>query len=345
MTLFWESVTPKLTHSAPWIRAMNSLDHRALLHRELARLLEAGFPVDKAATTLLSRNPDGPRRQVLEALRDGLAGGGTIAGSLQPAVSPMEFSLLEASEKGGRIADGFAYLGEFFAMRSRTRGQAITGLIYPLLVLHLAIIPASLMLNFGKGLKYFLPTALALLIALYAVAAVVFVGIRALLARGQRDGGTDAFLRRLPVVGGWRRAESLSRFCKVLEISLLAGRMPSEAVTLAASASDSALVRTAAERLSAETAAGYALGPAMAGDPAFPIELADSLSSAEIAGSLEKEAGRWSLYFQTEANQAAQLVATWTPRLVYAVAVLVVIGVVIKFALNYLTMLTGMMPE
>jgi type IV pilus assembly protein PilC len=324
---------------------MNSLDHRALLHRELARLLEAGFPIDKAAGTLLARNPDGVRRRVLEALRDGLAAGGTIAGSLQPAVSPMEFSLLEASEKGGRIADGFSYLAEFFTMRSRTRSQAIAGLVYPLLVLHLAIVPASLMLTFGKGLKHFLPTALGLLLLLYAVAAAVFFGVRTLLRRGEHDRVTDALLRRIPVFGTWRRAESLSRFCKVLEISLLAARLPSEAVTLAASASNSALVRAAAERMAEETAAGHPLGPSMAGDPAFPIELADSLTSAEIAGSLEKEAGRWSMYFQAEANQSAQLVATWLPRIIYGVAVLVVIFVAVKFVLNYINMVTGLMPE
>jgi type II secretory pathway component PulF len=324
---------------------MNALDHRALLHREISRLLEAGFPIDKAAGTLLSRNPDGERRRVLEALRDGLAGGGTIAGSLQPALSPMEFSLLDASEKGGRIADGFSYLADFFTLRSRTRGQAVAGLVYPLLVLHLAIVPASLMLTFGKGLKHFFPTALGLLLVLYAAMAVVFFGIRALLARGERDAVTDRLLRRVPVFGTWRRAETLSRFCKVLEISLLAGRLPSEAVTLAASASNSALVRVAADRISGETAAGHPLGPSMAGDPAFPIELADSLTSAEIAGSLEKEAGRWSLYFQTEANQAAQLIATWLPRIIYGVAVVVVAFVAIKFVLNYLNMLTGLMPE
>lgn len=324
---------------------MNALDHRALLHRELARLLEAGFPVDQAAVTLLARQPKGPRRRVLEALRDGLTGGQTIAGALQPAVSAMEYSLLEASEKGGRVADGFAYLADFFTMRSRTRSQAIAGLIYPLLVLHLAIVPASLMLTFGKGLSGFLPTALGLLGLLYAAGTAAWLGIRWLLARGQHDRATDALLRRLPIVGTWRRAESLSRFCKVLEISLLAGRLPSAAVMLAASAADSALVRAAAERIAAETAAGNPLGPAMAGDPAFPIELADSLTSSEIAGSLEKEAGRWSIYFQSEANQAAQLVATWLPRVVYAVAVAVVIGVVIKFALNYVNMLTGLMPE
>ena len=324
---------------------MNALDHRSLLHRELARLVEAGFPIDKAADTLLSRDPDEERKRVLEALRDGLKGGKTIAGSLEPVLSPMEHSLLEASEKGGRIAEGFSYLAEFFAMRARTRSQAIAGLMYPLLVLHLAIIPASLMLTFGKGLKYFLPTALGLLILLYAVLAVLFFGARALVAQGERDRTVDAALRRVPVLGAWRQSESLSRFCKVLEISLLAARLPSEAVTLAASASNSAMVRASAGRISEETASGHPLGPSMAGDPAFPIELADSLTSAEIAGSLEKEAGRWSLYFQTEANEAASLVATWLPRIIYGVAVVVVIVVAIKFMLKYLDMLTSMMPQ
>mgnify|MGYP006185196175 CR=1 FL=1 len=60
----------------------------------------------------------------------------------------------------------------------------------------------------------------------------------------------------------------------------------------------------------------------MAGDPAFPIELADSLTSAEMAGSLEKEAGRWSTYFQAEASQTAQVLATWLPRLLYAAVML-----------------------
>ena len=324
---------------------MNSLDHRALLHRELARLLESGFPVDKAAATLLSRKPDGPRRVVLEALRDGLNGGQTIAGALRPAVSPMEYSLLEASEKGGRIADGFAYLAEFFTMRSRTRSQAIAGLIYPLLVLHLSIVPTALMLTFGQGLTRFFFMALGLLIVLHVVVALIWLAVRAIGRRARDDRFTDGLLHRLPLIGSWKRAEALSRFCKVLEIALLAGRLPSDAITLAASASDSAQVRASAERISAETASGYPMGPSMAGDPAFPIELADSLTSAEMAGSLEKEAGRWSTYFQAEASQTAQVLATWLPRLVYAVAVVVVVTVVIKSALSYVKMINSLLPE
>ena len=324
---------------------MNSLDHRALLHRELARLLESGFPVDKAAATLLSRKPDGPRRVVLEALRDGLNGGQTIAGALRPAVSPMEYSLLEASEKGGRIADGFAYLAEFFTMRSRTRSQAIAGLIYPLLVLHLSIVPTALMLTFGQGLTPFLLVALGLLLVLHVGVMLIWLGVRAIGRRARDDRFIDGLLHRLPLIGAWKRAESLSRFCKVLEIALLAGRLPSDAIMLAASASDSAQVRASSERISAETASGYPMGPSMAGDPAFPIELADSLTSAEMAGSLEKEAGRWSTYFQAEASQTAQVLATWLPRLVYAVAVVVVVTVVIKSALSYVKMINSLLPE
>jgi hypothetical protein len=64
-----------------------------------------------------------------------------------------------------------------------------------------------------------------------------------------------------------------------------------------------------------------------------------------MAGSLEKEAGRWSAYFQAEASQTAQVVATWLPRLVYAVAVVVVVTVVIKSALSYVKMINSLLPE
>jgi hypothetical protein len=39
------------------------------------------------------------------------------------------------------------------------------------------------------------------------------------------------------------------------------------------------------------------------------------------------------------------VVATWLPRLVYAVAVVVVVTVVIKSALSYVKMINSLLPE
>lgn len=322
---------------------MNSLEHRALLHRELARLLGAGFPIGKAAETLLSRDPSGWRKRVLHALASGLKAGGTIAGSMRPELMELEHSLLDALERGGRIADGFAYLSDYFELRAKTRSRLMQQMIYPLLILHLCVLPGTLPLIFTKGVGAFFIAAAIPLALLWGGIALAFWGFRVLSRRAQTNVGLDRALNAVPVFGKWRRHEALSRFCKVLEISLLAGQVPSQAVLLAGEASDSAHIMQSSRRLSEETAAGNPLAPGMAGDAAFPIEMADGLASAEIAGSLEKEAGRWSGYLQAEANQAAELVAVWLPRVVYGVAVIVAATIIIRFFLGYFSMLNGLM--
>ncbi len=321
---------------------MNALDHRSLLYRELASLTKAGFPLDKAASTLLQRASSPQRRPLLEALRDGLARGLNLSGSLRPQLSDMEHSLIEACERGGRFVEGFEYLADFFALRSQTRSRILRQLIYPLLLLHLCPLPLTLPLIFTQGFGAFVVAYVTPILALYAVLIAGVLIARALGRRAKHQAGLDRALNAIPVLGKWRRAEALARFCKVLEISLLAGQLPSQAVPLAAAASDSGAVVEAARRIAPEIVAGQPLGPQMAGDRAFPIELADGLATAELAGTLEKEAGRWAGYMQAEANQAADLVAQWFPRIIYGAAMVVAVIVIIKFVLSYLSMIGGM---
>lgn len=324
---------------------MNALEHRALLYRELASLAKAGFPLDKAADTLLQRAPRGWRRRFLQAMREGLAGGRTLAGSLRPELSDMEYSLLEACERSGRYVEGFTYLADYFTLQSEIRSQFARQLIYPLLLLHLCPLPLTLPLIFTKGFSAFVIAYVIPVLVLYGVLVGAVLGGRALSRRAQTSAVLDQFLTRVPFFGKWRRAEALARFCKVLEISLLAGQLPSQALPLAAAASDSGAIRAAVQRVAAEVAAGQPLGPQLAREAAFPIELADGLSTGEMAGLLEKEAGRWAGYMLAEARQSAQLVAQWAPRVVYGLAVLAAVYVIVKFVLGYISMLTGLMPS
>lgn len=323
---------------------MNALEHRSLLYRELASLAQAGFPLDKAADTLLKRQVSAERRGMLEAMRRGLAEGRTLSGSLRSEVSEMEHHLIEACERGGRYVEGFKYLADYFALRAETRARLVRQLIYPLLLLHLCPLPLTLPLIFTQGFGAFVVAYAVPVLALYALLAGALVFGRWLSRRARTDAWLDGLLNRLPLFGKWRRAEALARFCKVLEISLLTGQLPSQAVPLAASAADSGAVTAASRRIAAEIEAGHPLGPLLAGESAFPIELADGLSTAEMAGTLEKEAGRWAGYLHAEARQAADLVAQWAPRVLYALAVLVAIVVIVRFVLGYVAMIRDFTP-
>jgi hypothetical protein len=78
--------------------------------------------------------------------------------------------------------------------------------------------------------------------------------------------------------------------------------------------------------------------------PAFPEELAEALANAEVAGTLEKEAGRWASYLQAEANQTADLVGEWAPRVIYGIAVIFAVWAIFGAAMNYLNTIQSLIP-
>jgi type II secretory pathway component PulF len=317
---------------------------RQIFYREVSKLLQAGFPIDKAATTLLHRASHGGRRRLVEALRSGLGNGRTIAESLQPEITEMEFSVLDSTERGGQLADGCAHLADYFALQAQTRARIFPRLIYPALLLHLAFLPGAVPRLFSDGAGGFLRALLGPILAVYALVALLVVGFRHLARRGQTDPLCDRLVNAIPLAGSMRRSLALSRFCKILEISLLAGRKPSDAVNDAAGAANAGLISRAARKICPQLAAGEALGPQLLESDAFPGELADALANAEAGGTLEKESGRWAGYLQAEANQTADRVAEWAPRVVYAIAVVVAVWAILKGAMNYFNTITGLLP-
>jgi type II secretory pathway component PulF len=280
----------------------------------------------------------------VEALRAGLGSGRTIAESLQPEITEMEFSVLDSTERGGQLADGCAHLAEYFALQAQTRSRILPRLLYPALLLHLAFLPGAVPRLISDGFGGFLRALLGPILIGYGLVALLVFGFRFLARRGQSDPRVDRLVNAVPLAGSMRRALGLSRFCKILEISLLAGRKPSDAVADAAGAAAMGLVRRAGREISPRLAAGESLGPLLLSCGAFPDELADALANAEEAGTLEKEAGRWARYLQAEANQTAERVAEWAPRVVYAIAVVFAVWAIYRGAMSYFNTITGFLP-
>jgi len=116
---------------------------KALLYNEFAKLLKAGFGIDKAADTVLSGKPPPEHREFSEVLNRGLGEGKSIAGAVADValpVSEVEKRLIAAGEKGGRLEAAFAHLAGYFQSVDQTARQVRSGLVYPLVLVHLAVI-------------------------------------------------------------------------------------------------------------------------------------------------------------------------------------------------------------
>jgi type IV pilus assembly protein PilC len=293
---------------------MLAIQHKEALYSQLGRLLTAGFPIQQAADSILAQGPPATRRRVLESLKRGLAQGHTIAGSLAAAISPLEAAVLDASEKCGRLADGCHHLATYYALIFRTIRQVITKMIYPLALLHLAILLPVLLprlIGIGENPPLLAGLGWPLFYLWGGIAIACFAG-QMVLKVAEKSSLLDRLINLIPLVGTLRRSLSLARFTKVLEISLVAGMKVDTAVSSAAEASQSGALLADAQRLVPQLAAGNPLGP-MLRHTSLPREVADGLSIGEQAGELDDEAARWAAYLSDQADRAATALGFWIP--------------------------------
>ena len=224
--------------------ALSSKDKTRLYH-DLGTMLKSGFHLDRAIDLMLGQNPSAGRRVWLEGLRDGLAGGGSVSEALQKkpsGSSQLEVGLLAAGERGGRLDEACAHLAEYFELRQQSVSKALGALVYPLIVVHFAMVVPdfSKVVTGGLGAGFAgIPLRLAVLWSLIAVVvAVAVMWSRA----ATRSVEADRLLGLVPLVGAVRRHWALARFSQVMHTSLLAALKVSEALRLAGGASQSAVL-------------------------------------------------------------------------------------------------------
>lgn len=300
-----------------------NLADKHLFYSEMAKLLEAGFDIRKAAVVLMDTRLPPSQAALLRGVNRGLEAGESITtafGRDLNAITELERGIIGAGERGGKLAPAFQHLADYFGMLASARREAVKGMIYPLIVLHLGIligvVPAALMKGEMTYGEIFGHLAVTLLIA-YAVVFVISIGVRAVLRGAPENPGIDRLINRIPWVGKARRAMAMARFCKVYHACLLAGISMSETAQLASEASQSGVVREAGQKLVKAAKAGSALGPQFMADAAFSKVFARSYSTGEEAGTLDKDLARWSKLFQDDAESSAKLASVMIPKVLY----------------------------
>lgn len=120
--------------AALWHRGPFSGDQLAQFTHQLATLLGAGQPLDRALGILLDL-PEGERaKQLVERVRDRVRGGGTLSQALEDengVFSRLYISLVRAGEAGGALEDTLRRLADYLERSQALRGSIINALIYP----------------------------------------------------------------------------------------------------------------------------------------------------------------------------------------------------------------------
>jgi general secretion pathway protein F len=121
-----------------------------LLTQQLANLLHAGMPLDRALTILISVSEDEQTQTLLERVQEKVRGGSSLADALeaQGAFSRFYLNMIRAGEAGGALEVVLKRLTEFLERSQALRETVTSALIYPIILLSVSALSVIILLTF-----------------------------------------------------------------------------------------------------------------------------------------------------------------------------------------------------
>lgn len=324
--------------------------------RLLSNLLAAGVPMSRALV-ILQREASSPAakakwKEIHDLVVDGMSLANAMAKS--PDVFPRVYvAMVEAGETGGFLDVVLGQIADFQAREKEMRSKVLSALLYPSIIIFLAICVLVFLLTFfiprfqnifaGFGAKLPLLTRLIVsvseLIRSYGLVIVLGLTIIVYLVRswfvsekGRRT--WEGFILRIPAIGSLVAQYARARFCRMLGTLLSAGVPLTNALHVARRSIGNQILVDAVANSIDQVKEGKPLGASLAQCTAlFPSAVIEMISVAEESGRLDQELIR--IADSTEADLDRRLktaVALAEPLMLFFVAAfigIIFIGMVI----------------
>ncbi|KAF0173710.1 MAG: hypothetical protein FD161_3755 [Limisphaerales bacterium] len=280
--------------------------------RLLSSLLAAGVPLSRALV-ILQREASSPAAQakwkeIHDLVVDGLSLADAMAKS--PDVFPRVYvAMVEAGETGGFLDVVLAQIADFQASEKEMKGKVMTAMLYPAILLVLALgvlvfllvffIPRFQLVFQGFGAKLPLLTQMIIgasdVLRNYGILLLLGVGIGGYLARNWVTSPTgrrawEGFILKVPTIGTLVAQFAMSRFCRMLGTLLGAGVPLIACLNVARRSIGNQILVDAVAHSIDRVKEGKALGPSL-GDcrVLFSGSTLEMISVAEESGKLDGE--------------------------------------------------------
>jgi general secretion pathway protein F len=117
---------------------------------ELATLMQAGLPLDKALEMLVNLSDKAPFRVVLEKLLDDVRGGSFLSAALEShgrLFSRFYRNMVKAGEASGALDAALARLAEFMERSRELRDSVLSALLYPMVLVVVGFVSMGVILG------------------------------------------------------------------------------------------------------------------------------------------------------------------------------------------------------
>jgi general secretion pathway protein F len=287
-----------------------SQDDVGVVTREIATLLNAGLPLDRSLEILVGLAENERVAEILRRVRNEVRGGAALSKALDAqggVFSRFYVNMVRAGEAGGALADVLARLAEFMERSKDLRESVKSALIYPTILLLVAIASVVILLavvvpqfepifeQSGKALPWVTEMVLAAGAFMRAYWwAVVLGGVAALYLFIKRLESPEAKLawdRRLlgfPVIGDLAAKVETARLARTLGTLLRNGVALVNALSIARETMDNTFMAAGLAEVGRELKTGRGFAKPMMETRRFPAFAVHMIQVGEETGRLDR---------------------------------------------------------
>ncbi|ELI5738574.1 type II secretion system F family protein [Vibrio fluvialis] len=327
-----------------------------ILTRQLATMLTTGVPIVQALKLVGDNHRKAEMKSILAQITKGVEAGTPISKAMRTASTHFDalyVDLIQTGEQSGNLAEVFERLATYREKSEQLRAKVIKALIYPSMVILVALGVSYLMLTmvipefesmfkgFGVELPWFTQQILKLSHGVQAYSAGAFIASLSLVF-GIKAARKKSFVVRLktsqlslrfPIIGGVLAKAAIAKFSRTLATSFSAGIPILASLKTTAKTAGNVHFETAIQDVHRHTAAGMPMYIAMRNTQAFPEMVLQMVMIGEESGKLDDMLNKVATIYEFEVDNTVDNLGKILEPLIIVFLGIVVGGLVVAMYL------------
>jgi len=330
-----------------WFAAKKvSRDQLLAITRELATLLRAGLPLDRALEILIGLADTPPVVALMQGIRDDVRGGKSLSQAVdarREVFSRFYVNIIRAGEAGGALGTVLTRLADTMERNKELRESVISALIYPTILIGVAMLSLMLILAYvvpqfeqtfaqaGRALP--LPTQVVIFVgtgvkqwwwAIAAIAVLWFLWMKRRLRNPIVRTRWDARLLRWPLIGDVVTKVETARFSRTLATLLANGVTLLNGLAIVRDTIGNTVLSIALDGVIARLREGKGFARPLMETGLYPKLAVQMVLVGEESGRLEEMLNRVAEIYDREVAMAIKrFLAVLEPVMILSLAVLI----------------------
>ena len=337
----------KLSFGAPKVKDKDIV----IFTRQLATMIDAGLPLVQCLDILGTQTENKTLQKTINQVRTDVESGATFADALKkhPKIfDALYCNMVAAGEAGGILDTILGRLATFMEKFARIKGQIKSAMIYPAIILFVAVAVVSLLLvvvvpmlaNIFVEAKMQLPLPTRIVMAfsnflkgwgglsLLIAAVGFFVGIKQFRKTEQGLRTTDAIALKVPVAGTLIQKVAVAKFTRTLGTLLTSGVPILEGLLIVSRTAGNKVVEEAIINTRQSVSEGKTLADPLGRAKIFPAMVVSMISVGEATGALDNMLNKIADFYDDEVDSAVSALTSMLEPML-----MIFLGVVVGFVI------------